>query len=180
VGSRVESCRGVYCRDSTIGNAADNAQLQAEVQQESTISDTGEEAGTPDKRAVSDEGEGSPDDDQENEVPAVADILGDGMARPDAAGGDIAHGAGRTGCSSTRTRGVRRFVRSRTSQYAGICDCVFGCCADTTTHVHAHSMTRLDSTTHAPPTTTRRQTVVANWNRPSGPVRLLLGLATLS
>jgi hypothetical protein len=25
-------------------------------------------------------------DDQENEVPAVADILGDGMARPDAAG----------------------------------------------------------------------------------------------
>ena len=48
------------------------------------------EAAEHDQAAVSGAGEDTPYDDQENEVPAVADILGDGMARPEAAGGDIA------------------------------------------------------------------------------------------
>jgi hypothetical protein len=48
------------------------------------------EAAVHNQAAVSDAGQDTPYDDQENEVPAVADILGDGMARPDAARGEIA------------------------------------------------------------------------------------------
>ena len=42
-----------------------------------------------DQAAVSDAGEDTPYDDQEDEVPSVTDILGEDMARPDAVGGDI-------------------------------------------------------------------------------------------
>jgi hypothetical protein len=48
------------------------------------------EAAEHDLAAVSGEGEDTPYDDQENVVPALSEILGDGMARPEAAGGDIA------------------------------------------------------------------------------------------
>jgi hypothetical protein len=59
------------------------------VNQEEQI-DVVTEAAEHDQAAVSGAGEDIPYDDHENDVPSVADILGDGMARPEAAGGDIA------------------------------------------------------------------------------------------